>query len=218
MEIETAPLAERLIEAIDSILALVDAIEWQEHPEYGQRQTAFPDEMKEFDQLDGNIRVLTRRLELQLPVGEGHWQLARQRGYSQLPVWHEWLKTTELMDVSDWRARVHHLRSVAVSLKKPARKKPASRGRGKTKGVSLRDAAMIMNGEDPHLATEAKNRWQKAPSYKTLRPIGTCPHHKQVKLFQLSAVWSLVEEIEGPKTCRRRHLRQRLGRKARKPR
>jgi hypothetical protein len=77
---------------------------------------------------------------------------------------------------------------------------------------------MIMTDQDHQLATEAKNRWQKTPGYKSLRPIGTCPRHKQVKLFQLSSVWDLVEEIEGAKACRQYRLRQRLGRKARKPR
>jgi len=215
---DTSSLAPRLIEAIDSVVALVDEIEWQEHPEYGQRQIAVPDEMKAFDQLDGSIRVLARRLELQAPVADGLWQLARQRGYTQLPVWHEWLKTTELMDVTDWRERLHRLRSAVVSSQERDHQKPVSRGRGRTRGVSLRDAAMIMTDQDHQLATEAKNRWQKAPGYKSLRPIGTCPHHKQVKLFQLSAVWDLVEEIEGVKICRQHQLRQRLGRRARKPR
>ena len=218
MPIDTAPLAPRIIEAIDSIVALIDEIEWQEHPEYGQRQIATPEQMKTFDQLDDSICILARRLEVQLPVADGPWQLARQRGFSQLPVWHEWLETIELMDVSDWRERVHRLRSAVVSLEKPVHQKPVSKGRERSRGVSLRDAALIMADEDHRLATAAKNRWQKAPGYKSLHPIGTCPNHKQVKLFQLHAVRDLGEEIEGVKVCRQHQLRQRLGRKARKPR
>jgi hypothetical protein len=210
---DTVPLADRLIQAIDRIIALVDEMAWQDHPVHGQLQVATSEQIKAFDELDDLLRFLVIRLGLQVPTADGQWALVRQRGCSQLPVRHEWLDSMELMDSADWRNRMHRLRSVAKRRAKSDREKP-----GPKEGVSLRDAAMIMADEDHQLAGELKGRWRKTQAYKSLQPIGTCPRHKQVKLFRLSAISDFVEETEGVEACRQNELRRRLRRKVRKPR
>ena len=51
------------------------------------------------------------------------------------------------------------------------------------RGVSLLDAALILTEEDRGSSMELKNKWRKLRTPKLPVSIGSCPRHKQVKLF-----------------------------------
>ena len=89
---------------------------------------------------------------------------------------------------------------------------------GSTRGVSMRDAAMILCDDDEKLARDKKDIWQKLRDPKPPPCIGRCPNHKQVKLFAPSALCDFIEKIEAQKDCQEHKLRQRLAAKARYPR
>ena len=86
------------------------------------------------------------------------------------------------------------------------------------KGVSLLDAAMILNDADEMLALQKKKAWQRMHAPPLPNSIGNCPEHRQRKLYAPSALADFVEKVEGKRLCTKHKLRQRLTEKARKPR
>jgi hypothetical protein len=78
------------------------------------------------------------------------------------------------------------------------------------KGVSLRDAALIMTEGDGELAKEVKRRWENQREPKLPNAIGIDPRHKQRKLFKPSALSEWVESVEGVAVCAQHGLRKRL--------
>lgn len=85
-------------------------------------------------------------------------------------------------------------------------------------GVSLLDAALIINDGDLALAREKKKAWQKLRKPKLPASIGNCPKHSQVKLFAPFALADFVEKTEGEALCTKYKLRQGLRAMAREPR
>lgn len=84
------------------------------------------------------------------------------------------------------------------------------------RGVSLLDAASILNDGDTKLARETVARWQKSRRKAIVKPpsIGFSTEHSQRKLFAPSALTDWVEDFEGEGRCREHNLRERLIRMA----
>jgi len=85
-------------------------------------------------------------------------------------------------------------------------------------GVSLLDAALILNDGDKGLAIEKKTAWQKSRDPKVPESIGNCPKHKQAKLYAPSAICDFLEKVEGESICKKYRLRKALLEKSRPPR
>jgi hypothetical protein len=88
----------------------------------------------------------------------------------------------------------------------------------KRKGVSLLDAALIINYGDLGLARQKRTAWYKLRKLKLPASIGNCPKHSQVKLFAPSALADFVEKVEGKPLCAECKLLQGLRAIAREPR
>ncbi len=84
-------------------------------------------------------------------------------------------------------------------------------------GVSLLDAALILNDGDDELAKEKKAAWHRTRKPKKPESIGKCPNHGSVKLYAPSAICDYVEKIEGKSLCKTYSLRKALLGKARPP-
>jgi hypothetical protein len=80
------------------------------------------------------------------------------------------------------------------------------------------DAALILNDEDPKLALDQVDRWQKKRSPRRPPHIGFDPDHAQRKLYAPPALADWIEKIEPVLVVAKHDLRQRLMRKARQPR
>lgn len=89
--------------------------------------------------------------------------------------------------------------------------------KGTSKGVSMLDAALILNDEDEDLALQQVHRWQRKRGAKPPH-IGFDPEHAQRKLYAPSALAAWIEKIEVALVLSKHQLRQRLIRKARAPR
>lgn len=68
-------------------------------------------------------------------------------------------------------------------------------GKADHRGVSLLDAALLLNDGDYSLARQTVDRWQKQRSVEKPSSIGNCPNHKQVKLFAPLAICDFIEKI-----------------------
>jgi hypothetical protein len=89
---------------------------------------------------------------------------------------------------------------------------------GTGKGVSLMDAALVLNDGDLELAKQTKYRWTRTERsfFEHLpRPIGTDPRHAQTLLFEPSTICALIERVEGAHVCRQSRLLQALKLRAR---
>ncbi len=78
------------------------------------------------------------------------------------------------------------------------------------KGVSLGDAATIMCDGDEKLARDVKKRWHNDRTVSKPDAIGHCPNHRQVKLYEPSALLKYVKEIEGEAKCNQFRLETEL--------
>ena len=83
------------------------------------------------------------------------------------------------------------------------------------KGVSLLDAASLLNDGDTNLARETVARWQKQRKVKLPASIGNCPKHSQRKLYEPSALSDFLEKIGDLESSRKKGVLRDLRRVAR---
>ncbi len=84
-------------------------------------------------------------------------------------------------------------------------------------GVSLLDAALVLNDGDECLARKKKKAWHNERTHNPPPEIGRCPDHAQVKLYAPSAICDWLEKIEGASLCDKHSLRKAMARVARLP-
>jgi hypothetical protein len=85
-------------------------------------------------------------------------------------------------------------------------------------GVSMLDAALILNDGDKTIARETVDRWQRQKSVKQPTHIGNDPKHKQIKLYEPNLLIGFLKKIEGENRYDYRKLIQGLISLARNPR
>jgi len=79
------------------------------------------------------------------------------------------------------------------------------------KGVSMLDAALILNDDNTEPARETVDRWQKQRRVKAPPCIGYAPsRHSQMKLYEPTALADFVQKIEPSSVIEKRPFRQRL--------
>lgn len=65
-------------------------------------------------------------------------------------------------------------------------------------GVSLQDAAMILNEGDKRASAATVKRWRNLRTPALPEPIGVDPTHSQRRLFELGAVLDFISAVEPP--------------------
>jgi len=94
----------------------------------------------------------------------------------------------------------------------------AAAGEIKGCGVSMMDAAMILNDGNDRLALHSVGRWQKNRKHKELlKFVGYDAKHSQRKLFTPPSLVTFLEKVEPAQGTDSRRLLTTLGRMARQP-
>ncbi len=92
----------------------------------------------------------------------------------------------------------------------------AVNGNGRPKGVSLRDAALLLSDNESTAATDAAKRWRNFRDPKLPDPIGNDCRKSQAYLYQLDALADFIEIVET--TAAANLCRQKLRKMCRSPR
>ena len=101
---------------------------------------------------------------------------------------------------ADFVARLHSDWIDVVPTVQQDEQRPAKPAARKRTGVSLMDAALLLNEENRDAAVATKRRWQSDPRYAALakKSIGVSASHRQTKLYEPSEILAFIGKIENP--------------------